>query len=200
MMNWFDIVIVIALLVAFFNGYRKGLVMQLAGLVTVILAAVFGGRLARIILPELQNFFENMSPNVATVLSYIIAFMGIALVISLIAGVIQGLFKVVNLNFINRLLGSIIALATTMIVLSLLLNLVLMLDSQQRIIKPEIKENSFFYEKVQAVVPAIVPYLNKETFEKYVPENYREQIEENQPKAAQVDSAFQDRYFETDPN
>ena len=48
-MNWFDILIGILLLLAVVNGYRKGLIMQLVGLATLILAAIFGGRLAEII-------------------------------------------------------------------------------------------------------------------------------------------------------
>lgn len=198
MTNWFDIIILILLLIALINGYRKGLVMQLAGLITIILSAVFGGRVAQMILPELQNFFPDLSPNIATFISYVIAFVGIGLVISFVAKLVQGLFKAVNLNFINRVLGSVIALSSTMIILSLIVNLILMVDSREQIIKPNIKESSYFYEGVQAVIPAIVPYLNKESWEKYVPEEYRKKIEENAIPPAKIDSAFQQKYFKTD--
>lgn len=198
MMNWFDIAVIISLLVAFFTGYRKGLVMQLAGLFTIILAAIFGGKLAKIILPELQKIFDSMSPHVASVFSYIVAFAAIALTISIVAKLIQGLFVAVNLNFVNRILGSMVALASVMLIFSLLLNLALMLDSQERVIKREIKENSFFYKRVQVVGPSIVPYLNKETWEKYIPENYRKQMEESTVSPTQIDSVFQKNNFKTD--
>lgn len=200
MLNWFDIVVLIFLLIAFINGYRKGLVMMLAGLVTVVLAAVFGGKLAKIILPQLLKLFD-MSPNVANVLSYVAAFLAIAIIISLIGRLIQKTFEAVNLSFINRISGSVVALGTVMVLLSVLLNLVLMLDADEKLIKPDVKQKSFFYERVQAVVPAIVPYLNRDVWENYIPEKYRQQIEKeknNSEKGNSIDSTFQKKYFQTD--
>lgn len=178
MLNWFDILVSIALVTALINGYRKGLVMQMVGLVSILLAAVFGGKVAKIILPELIRVL-NISPNVAGVLSYIAAFALIAIVMYTIGNMIQKFLQAVNLNFVNRILGSIIGAATTMVVLSILLNLVLMIDPYKKIIKPEIRGKAFFYERVQSVIPAIVPYLNREVWEQYIPEKYREPVKGN---------------------
>ena len=145
-----------------------------------------------------------MSPQVANVLSYVVAFLAIGAIISLIGVFVQKIFESINLNFINRLLGSIVSLATTMVVLSVLLNLILMLDPGEKLIKPEVKQKSFFYERVQSVVPAVVPYLNRDVWEKYVPEKYRKQLEsvddrrENPDAGNRIDSTFQRKYFETD--
>lgn len=203
MLNWFDLIILIFLLIALINGYRKGLVMMLVGLATVILAAIFGGKLAVRILPELQKLFD-ISPQLANVLSYVAAFLAIAIVLGIVGFVVQKIFESVNLNFVNRILGSVVSMGTTMLILSILLNLVLMLDSEERIIKPEVKEKSFFYERVQVVVPAIVPYLDKKVWEDYVPEKYRKQVESYNSESVEpgighpIDSAFQRKYFEID--
>lgn len=203
-MNWLDLTVSVFLVIALVNGYRKGLVMQLAELSAVVLAAIFGGKLADRILPELLRLFE-LSPNVARALSYIVAFIAIAIVISFIGRLIQKFLDAIFLSFINRLLGSIIAMGTTMILLSILLNLVLMLDPHENVIKKRIKEESFFFERVEAVVPAIVPYLDKGMWEEYVPEKYREEIESKSenlrpflPDSLQVDSVYQQRYFDVD--
>ena len=203
MLNGFDLIILIFLLVAFVNGYRKGLVMMLVGLATVILAAVFAGKLAVTVLPYLQKTFD-FSPQVTHVLSYVAAFLAIAAVVSLIGFLVQKVFESVNLNFINRILGGVVSMGTTVVVLSILLNLILMLDGEEKIIKPNIKQKSFFYEKVRVAVPAIVPYLNKEMWEEFVPEKYRKQIENSgsinydTENGQPIDSAFQKKYFETD--
>lgn len=203
MLNWFDLLVLIFLLIAFVNGYRKGLVMMLVGLATVILAAVFAGKLAVTVLPYLQKTFD-FSPQVTHVLSYVAAFLAIAAVVSLIGFLVQKVFESVNLNFINRILGSVVSMGTTVVVLSILLNLILMLDGEEKIIKPNIKQKSFFYEKVRVAVPAIVPYLNKEVWEEFVPEKYRKQIENSgsinydTENGQPIDSAFQKKYFETD--
>ncbi len=203
-MNAFDILILILLLLAFVHGYRKGLIMQLVGLATIILAAIFGGKLAAIILPELIRLIK-LTPEVAKVISYVLAFAGIAIVIALIGRLVQRFVEVVFLSFINRLAGALVAIGTLMVFLSVLLNLVLMLDRNETLIKPALKEESFFFKRVEAVVPAIVPYLNREFWEEHVPEKYREEVEtktnETHPPvlpAVTVDSLFQQRHFNVD--
>ncbi|HHT30601.1 MULTISPECIES: CvpA family protein [Petrimonas] len=203
MLNWFDLIVLISLLAAFVDGYRKGLIMMLVGLATVVLAAVFAGRVAVNIKPHLEGVVD-LSPQALHVLSYALAFLAIAAVVSLAGMVIQKLFESVNLNFINRLAGSVVSIGTTAVVLSILLNLVLMLDVNERLIKPQIKRESFFYDRIRVVVPAIVPYLDKEIWEEYVPEKYRKQVGEagngsdNQQDGQPIDSDFQKRYFATD--
>lgn len=200
-MNWFDILVTVLLLVALVNGYRKGLIMQLVGLATIVLAAIFGGRLAAMILPELDRLV-NFTPEVARVISYVLAFALIAVVISLIGGLLERFINVVFLSFVNRLAGAVIAVGTMMVFLSVLLNLVLMLDQRETAITPEVKEESFFFHRVEAVVPAIVPYLDQELWDEYVPERYREEIENKQdstlrtlPASNTIDSLFQQRHF-----
>ncbi|HHX30982.1 MAG TPA: CvpA family protein [Bacteroidales bacterium] len=199
-MNWFDLVMLFLLLIALVNGYRKGLVQQLVGLAIILLSAVFGGKLAAYIFPELDRFLE-LSPDLARVLSFILAFAAIAIVISLIGKLIQQLLSVILLSTVNRILGSIIAVGTLMFILSIILNLVLVLDKNETVISEETKKDSFFLERVEAVVPAVVPYLNKELWE-LIPKNYREEIEnksdsifQNTPKGKDIDSVFQREHF-----
>ena len=201
-MNWFDLLIALLLLIALVNGYRKGLIMQLVGLATLVLAAIFGGRLAEKILPEIHRLIE-ISPDAARVLSFVLAFALIAIVLSLVGKMLQQFIDVVLLSFINRLSGAVIALGTMMLLLSIILNLVLLLNKEQVIIKKEIREESFFFERVEAVVPALVPYLNQALWDGFIPEKYREEIEKKSdslyqslPDSNPIDSAYQQRYFD----
>ena len=201
-MSWFDLLIALLLLIALVNGYRKGLIMQLVGLATLVLAAIFGGRLAEKILPEIHRLIE-ISPDAARVLSFVLAFALIAIVLSLVGKMLQQFIDVVLLSFINRLSGAVIALGTMMLLLSIILNLVLLLDKEQVVIKKEIREESFFFERVEAVVPALVPYLNQALWDGFIPEKYREEIEKKSdslyqslPDSNPIDSAYQQRYFD----
>ncbi len=191
-MNWFDLTVGILLLVAFINGYRKGLIMQLVGLATIVLAAIFAGRLAKIILPEITRLVD-ISPEMARVLSFVLAFAGIAIVLSLVGRLLQRFIDVVFLSFINRILGAVIAAGTMMVFLSILLNLVLMLDRNEKIITQNIKQESFFFERVEAVVPAIVPYLHPELWEEIIPGKYREEMEKK--NGPSIDSTYQQEHF-----
>lgn len=202
MMNGFDLAVLVLLLLAFFDGYRRGAIRMLAGLATVVLAAIFGGKLAEKMLPQLQKLLD-CSTEAANVLSYVAAFLAIAFVLGLVGRAVQKLFESVNLSFVNRILGSVISMGTAAVVLSILLNLLLIFDSGQKIIKPALKEKSFFYERIRAVIPAAVPYFDRKAWEEYVPEKYRRQIENfeeeerGSEKGNPIDSSFQKRHFET---
>lgn len=190
-MNWFDLTVGLLLLIAFVNGYRKGLIMQLVGLTTIVLAAIFGGRIAQHILPEINKLLE-LSPEFARVLSFILAFAAIAIVLSLIGRLLQRFIGIVFLSFVNRILGAIIASGTMMVFLSIILNLILILDVHEKVINKKTKEEAYFFERVEAVVPAIVPYLNQEFLEELIPEKYKEELKrKNQP----IDSNYQHQYF-----
>ncbi|SFK32989.1 CvpA family protein [Proteiniphilum acetatigenes] len=190
-MNWFDLTVGILLLIAFINGYRKGLIMQLVGLATIVLAAIFGGRLASTILPEINRLID-LSPEAARVLSFILAFAAIAIALSLVGRILQRFIDIIFLSFINRLLGAVIATGTMMVFLSIILNLVLMLDYNEQVINKKTKEESFFFERVEAVIPAIVPYLQPQLWDEIIPEKYREEIER---KSEPIDSTYQQRHF-----
>ncbi len=192
MTNWFDIVTIFLLIFALIKGYKKGLIMQISGLLIIILSAVFGGRVAKVILPHLQNYFQDLPANIVTVISYALAFVGIGLIISLIARAIHKVFDAANLSFINRILGTVVSMSTTMIVLSLIINLVQLVDIREKIIKPNIKEESYFYKPVESIIPAIVPYLNKESLEKLSPKDRKE------TKPIKIDSVFQQKHFKTE--
>lgn len=201
-MNWFDLLIGILLLIAFINGYRKGLIMQLVGLATLVLAAIFGGRLAEKILPEIHRLID-ITPVAARVLSFVLVFALIAIVLSLVGKMLQKFIDVVLLSFINRLLGAVIAVGTMLLFLSIILNLVLMLDKEEVVLKKETREDSFFFKRVETIVPAIIPYLNNEYWYEYIPENYREEIEKKTdsldqplPERNRIDSTYQQRYFD----
>lgn len=179
MLNWFDIVITITLVVAFFSGFHKGLVRQLINLITLIIGIAFAGHLAKIFLPWLLQVTE-LSYTVASVISYLMAFGIIMVILSIIGSIIQELIKIVHLNFLNKLLGSFVSIGIAAIVLSLILNLILILDPKEEIIKKETKQNSFFYEHIQIVVPTLFPYLNSDVWEQYFHKKYRDKTKKDQ--------------------
>lgn len=172
MLNWFDIIVTIALIGAFASGFRQGLIRQLINFVGLILAIVFAGQLAKIILPWFAQI-TKMPHNIVSVISYLSAFAIIMAIISLCGSIIQKFVTIIHLGFFNKLLGSVISVGTTVLILSLILNILLILDPKEQIIKKETKQNSFFYERIQIVIPTFVPYINKEIWKQCIPGEYK---------------------------
>ena len=172
-MSWFDIIVSLILLGALIRGMQKGIVMQLAGFAAIIFGAIFAGKVAEIILPFLLNTI-NISPNIARVASYILAFTIIAFGIKFIGKMLNNVLEAIHINFLNKILGGIIGVAGAMIILSIMLNLAVILDPEEEVITSKLKSDSIFYSRVQIVVPTIVPFLNKALWEKYIPDKYRQ--------------------------
>ena len=175
-MSWLDIVIAFFLIIAFIDGYRKGLIMQLVILAGVLIAVIFSGKLAAVIYPWIDRI-TNFTPESLRVASYLFAFIAIAIVAVFVGTVIERVLDIVFLGFFNRLLGGVTAMATTIVIFSLALNLLLILDTDNQVINERTKSESFFFERVEAVVPTIVPYLNKEFLQRHLPDIERNETD-----------------------
>lgn len=169
---------------------------MLVELSIIVVATIFGGKLASNILPELEKI-TNLSDQWANVVSYVIAFAIIAVALTLIGNIIQKLINLVSLTFINRIAGGIISMSISVILISILINIILIIDINKDIFKPDMISKSFFFDRVQSVVPAITPYLDNEEIEKIIPEKYIREIEHSNSNG-KIDSTFQRQYFETD--
>ena len=88
MNNWFDIIVLVVLVIAFFKGIKKGVIRMLVELSIIVVATIFGGKLASNILPELEKI-TNLSDQWTSVVSYVIAFAIIAVALTLIGSIIQ---------------------------------------------------------------------------------------------------------------
>ena len=177
-MSWFDIIIALILLGAFARGLRQGLTMQLAGFLAVLAGAIFAGKVAGILLPFLLKTI-NISASIATVVSYILAFLIITYGIKFIGKMINSLCAVLHLSFIIKILGAFLGVSSTSLVLSILINLAVIIDPEEELITNKLKTETFFYAKIQVIVPTIVPYLRKEIWEKHIPNNIKKENDED---------------------
>ncbi len=196
MSSWFDIVVLILLTIVFIKGYRKGMIKMLIELAIILCATFLGGKLSLKIYPYIESM-TNMTQQWISITSYIISFLIIAAVLSIVGHIIQKLIEIINLTFINRTIGGVISMAISMIILSIVLNIILILDSNNKIINKEVESSSFFYQRVQSIVPAVIPYLDSKEIDKIIPENIIEQIESINSTGI-IDSSYQRLYFKTD--
>jgi membrane protein required for colicin V production len=106
-MNWLDIVILVALLIAAFMGLRMGLikaVLLLAGIIVgVVLAGHFSGPLG-----ERLTFIS--SEGVAKVVAFAVIMLAVLAAAAIAAALLTWAAKLVMLGWVNRLGGAILGL------------------------------------------------------------------------------------------
>lgn len=103
-MNYLDIVLAILLILSAINGFVKGFVEELAGLVALILgiwaALRFSDRVAQWLIDQFNWTFEHLN-----IIAFFITFILVVILVNLIGSWVNKMVKAVSLGFINRLAG-----------------------------------------------------------------------------------------------
>lgn len=107
MVGWLDIVFAIILAAAFIAGLIKGLVKEVVGIVAVLLGFIVAGRYYTRVAGFLGKYIHG--PAVAKFLGFILVFLAILIVGSIIAALVSKLM-VGPLRFFNHVLGGAIGL------------------------------------------------------------------------------------------
>lgn len=104
-MSILDLILSIFLFLGLFNGFRKGLTAQLAGLISVLILLMFGGAIAKI----LKNFLlENQVVAEAWIgiVSYGLTGVLVFLSLSIVAKLLNGIIKSIGLGILEKIGGA----------------------------------------------------------------------------------------------
>lgn len=106
-LNWLDILIVSPLLFGLVRGAMRGFVSEIIAFVVVILG-VLG---ARMFAPQVTGWLLQQfawPKEVCDIVGYMLLFLGIAVVLSIAAKLLNRFLRAIHLGWANRLLGSLI--------------------------------------------------------------------------------------------
>ncbi len=142
-MTLLDILLALPLCYLIFVGWRKGLVREVASLAGVLLGVWAAIHLSKQVAPLLGLDGES-----AALVAFIVTFLASLVVAYLLGRVVEGLMKAVHLSVANRLAGALLGAAEALVILAVLLDFVVMIDSKEMIIKPEVKQRSVLYRPV----------------------------------------------------
>lgn len=169
-MNYFDIVIGIILIIALVKGFKNGLVIELASLAALVLGVVGAIKFSDITETWLLNYFDS---DYIGLIAFLLTFVGIVVVVHIVAKAVDKLVKAVALGMINRLLGAVFSVVKIGFIVSILLSVFVSFDRTFNIIPEDTRESSMLYEPLSEFAPSLFPYLN---FDK---EGAKEKIEEH---------------------
>lgn len=144
-MNWLDIAIIIPIAFGLIRGFLKGFIQELLGLVAVILgiliAKLWGPSMA-----DLVNTWIDGPAWAANLLSYLIVFFAIVIACVLVSKFLGKLVKAISINWLNKLLGAFFGGLKWMLFVSLMLNLLVILEPKLQLIDSDTKAKAAFYD------------------------------------------------------
>lgn len=145
-MNFLDIILIIPMAYFVYKGYKRGIIFEAAAIAGIILGCYAAIHFSYWVAELLQ-----MEGDSAMLIAFLVTFLGVVVLSRFVGRFAEGILKLVHVGMLNDLLGAVLGLAKAVCILSILLHPVLLIDHEQKLIKPETKESSVFFKPVYNV-------------------------------------------------
>ena len=143
-MSWLDIIILLPLLIGLVRGLMKGLVIEITSIVAIVLG-ILGSRLWGAMFATWLPRQFAWPESVCVVLAYALLFLGISILLHLVAKLLTKLFKKISLGWLNRLLGGVFGTLKWGIIVLVMVLCIHQLDKQFNFIQKDLKKKSVVY-------------------------------------------------------
>ncbi len=157
-MNYIDIILLVLLFLAAINGFRKGLIAEVASLAALILG-IWGAIKFSYVTSEflVENF--NIQTQHLNIISFVVTFIVIVILVHIVGSTINKLAETVMLGFVNKLAGLVFGVLRSALILSIILVVFDKIDEDVHILSESTKENSRMYEPIRSFAPSIFPFI-----------------------------------------
>jgi len=145
--NPIDLVLAFFLGFGFIQGFRKGLLVEVASLAALVFGLWGAFLFADLAKSTLQNYFD-LNPVILNATAYLTVFIGIAFAISLVAKALTKIIHLVALGPINRLLGALFGVLKIGMMLSAFLYLIFRINVLITLLDPTLLNESLLYEPI----------------------------------------------------
>ena len=143
-MSYIDVIIVLFLLYGAVRGFFKGLVIEVATLLGLVLGLYLAMKYS-IYTENVLRDFLNLSEGYLHPVGWGITFLVVAIVVYLLGKMLTSLVAVVSLGLVNKIAGLLLGMTKYFVILCILLMIVNSLDNTFGLISAETKEKSIFY-------------------------------------------------------
>jgi len=159
-MNYIDAILAIPLLWFTYKGFNKGLIIELATLIALLLgiyiAAHFSDYTADFLREKLDFHSEYMS-----IISFSLTFVGVVMLVMIFGKSLEKVINVLLLGFVNKLLGGVFGLIKVAFILSIFIFILTTFEVEDKIINIKKQEQSLLYPAVKAIAPAVFPVIQE---------------------------------------
>jgi len=159
-MNYFDIIIIIILVWAFYSGYKKGIIYMLVSFIAIVVGLYAAIHFSYLVVDKLGAFLDK-DPAQLKIIAYILTFIIVFGLLHLVGKILDKFLEAVALGFVNKLAGGALSVAIKVIVLSLLLWLFDQGNQIYPIVKQETLDESTLYKPIKNLSPVILVNLEK---------------------------------------
>ena len=158
-MNYFDIIILLIFSWFAYKGFTKGLIIELASLVAILLGIYAAFHFSVFASSILQNNLGIKSSYIP-VISFVLTFLIVIILVFLLAKLIEGLINLVLLGLVNKIAGAVFSIVKAFLILSVLIFAFNIIDSQSRMISGKTRDSSLLYKPLVRTGSFVMQWAN----------------------------------------
>ena len=155
-MSVIDIVLGVVLLLGVLSGFMKGLFVEIASLLALVLG-VFGAFHFSHYAAEVLDPHVGWNEKTLQIVSFAATFIIIVMAIGLTGKALTKLADFAMLGLLNKLLGGLFGLAKTALILSIVLLIIDKINVSLPFLEPKDLKESVLYVPIKSLAPSIFP-------------------------------------------
>ena len=162
-MSILDIILLICLVPAIVQGFRKGFISQVMSIVSVIAGVWLSVKAATPVSAWIGQYIHG-SEQVLKIISFALIYIGVAFAMGALCRILEGIIKIIMLGWLNRLLGMLFSLLNACLIIGLVIMAFCSLNNTFNIVSEEILNQSVLFQPLKQVAYTVFPYLKEFLF------------------------------------
>lgn len=157
-----DIVIGVAIIWSMFNGFRKGLIIKVASIVSLFLGVYAGFHFSSTAANWLNGQFD-WSARTLEIGAFVLTFLAVVIGVHFLARVLEKVVDLTALSLVNKLGGMLMGLIQGILFLSVLTYALNGMLGPRKWLPAEQVESSVLYPEIESAIEYLIPEMNHNT-------------------------------------
>ena len=164
--NYIDLILGGILVYGAIKGLMKGLIVEIAGLLALVIG-VWGAIHFSDVVGDYLGQKLDWNEKYISLSAFILTFIGIVMAISALGKALTSVASVIALGWLNKLFGAIFGLLKVGFTLSVILNILLQINTKFDFLEKKTLKESVVFEPLAEVAPTIFPMLKDLEIQKW---------------------------------
>ena len=157
-MNILDIILLVCFIPAIFQGIRKGFIAQAISIISIIVGVWASAHFADIVAGWVAQYI-TASDQILKVVAFALILIAVFIALAAVGKILEGMFKLVMLGWLNKLLGVVFALLKTGLIVGVAIMAFSSLNDTFHLVQEPVLNESVMYPPLKKLAFEVFPYL-----------------------------------------
>lgn len=167
--NLLDIIILVPLALFGWNGYKKGLIIEVASLAALVIGLYVAFYFSDFAAEMLNDLFDLDQKYVA-VIAFLMTFIVVLFLVLTLGKALEKVVKILLLGLLDKIAGAVFGILKGALILSILIFVINYFNFGDYLFKEEARTKSVFFEPVKSIAPALYSWLDSNNFTFEIPD------------------------------